>query len=115
MHAKVSIALAVLLAITGLASAEEISRVSSSNSKALPEGQSLISIDKNPYFEVGLSAAGKGLSTFSLTLEISSAKDLTQRINLVHLGMKMSGWRFVGQNAIDINGTTTQVLLTYQR
>ena len=87
----------------------------SSNSPVLPQGQSITKVTENPYFHLGLNAAGKGLKTFSVTVNAQPQDSLAERVNLIHLGLGMSGWKFTAQSSIDGRGSTQFILLTYQR
>jgi hypothetical protein len=83
--------------------------------RVLPADQSLAKVADNPCFLRGLQAATQGLGTFSVILDAAPVDSLSERINLCHLGLGAAGWTAAGQSSIDVNGSTTQVLLTYRR
>lgn len=92
-----------------------IMAAASSTSPVLPPGQSITKVAENPYFHLGLNAAGKGLKTFSVAVNAQPQDSLAERVNLIHLGLGMSGWKFTAQSSIDGGGSTQFILLTYHR
>ena len=74
----------------------------------------LDSLTANPWLQIGIEALSSGL--FSVTIEIGYTPGNTAvDINRAHQGMKLAGWDFVSATSVHRDGTTSGVLLTYQR
>jgi len=73
------------------------------------------SLTDNQYFRAGIEALSRGMNTFSIYLPISGDGDIAGRVNQVNFGLFMAGWSFVAQDALQKDGTTTALLLTYRR
>ena len=80
-----------------------------------PQGQTPSAVTTNPYLQLGAEAIASGLRTVTVSIEIGTEATLAQRINRVHFGMSLSGWSFVGQEALVRDGSSTALLLTYER
>lgn len=73
------------------------------------------SLTDNPYFRAGIQAKSLGMSTFSIGLPISGDRPIAERMNQASLGLSFAGWVLVAQEAVQKDGTTTVLLLTYRR
>lgn len=69
----------------------------------------------NPHLQVGMQAIASGLRIFTVSVDVGQESDLPQRINHVHLGMSLSGWKFIAQDVLTHQGSSSTVLLTYGR
>lgn len=99
-----------------LASAAHAAPVPASTApSALPTGQSIADVADNPYFRRGVQAAAAGLTMVSVAIDALPAATLDERMNAAHLGLGAAGWTLAGQSSIEVNGTTSQIVLTYRR
>lgn len=73
------------------------------------------SVTGNPWLQTGIDALASVSANYSVSVPSPNSDTLAARINQVHQGMTMAGWRLVGTEAVQKQGTTIAVLLTYGR
>lgn len=81
----------------------------------MPPAPDLDRLTGNPWMQKGIDALANVSANYSVSVSAKDPDTLAVRINQVHQGMSMAGWRFVSAEALQEQGTTARLLLTYRR
>jgi hypothetical protein len=71
-------------------------------------------ITGNLYFQRAIQASMQLMTVLTVAIPVTGS-DVTASINQANLGFAVAGWTLIGQSAIERDGTTTQILLTYRK
>lgn len=88
-----------------------LSAIASGPVSAAPDAEA---ITGNPYFQRAIQASTQLMTVLTVAVPVSGP-DVAAGINQANLGFAIAGWTLVAQGAIERDGTTTQVLLTYRK